>query len=421
MGRTTSLTLLLLFCILSGTASPALSQYEERSDTISSFYTINGVVKDRKTKRGIGYVSIQLPGTNTAVIANEEGVFSLKIGDSVRAEKVLFSHIGYSNQQISVDEVGERFLEIYLSPVSKQLKEIKVLSPDPFELVREAVGKIGKNYALKDNLLTGFYRETIRKRKEYVNVSEAVIHVNKSSYLKDAWSDRVQVYKGRSLLSPKLDTLLVKFAGGPNLSCFLDIVKNPDLILGPAALYDYLFSMEAQEMIDERLHYVVAFKPKPDRPFALYHGKLFIDRETLAFSRAEFSLSMANRQEVTRLILLKKPPRMHFKPEEVSYIVSYKQSGGTNYLNYICSTVRFKCDWKRRLFSTGYTIVSEMVVTDIRDEDYVKISRSEAFNKKKSLSDSVMEFFDPGFWEDYNIIEPTESLERAVGKLRIKN
>jgi hypothetical protein len=29
-----------------------------------------------------------------------------------------------------------------------------------------------------------------------------------------------------------------------------------------------------------------------------------------------------------------------------------------------------------------------------------------------------MDFYDEAFWEDYNIIEPTESLEEAVGKLK---
>ncbi|MGM9796257.1 MAG: hypothetical protein ACI3ZY_01510 [Parabacteroides sp.] len=31
--------------------------------------------------------------------------------------------------------------------------------------------------------------------------------------------------------------------------------------------------------------------------------------------------------------------------------------------------VRFKCDWKRKLFSTNYTVVSEMVVTDGREAE----------------------------------------------------
>ena len=36
----------------------------------------------------------------------------------------------------------------------------------------------------------------------------------------------------------------------------------------------------------------------------------------------------------------------------------------------------------------------------------------------ESLSDKVMGFYDVNFWGAYNIIEPTESLESAVNKLK---
>ena len=109
---------------------------------------------------------------------------------------------------------------------------------------------------------------------------------------------------------------------------------------------------------------------------------------------------------------------MQFKPEEVSFLVTYKQQDSKTYLNYIRSEVRFKCDLKRRLFSTNYTIVSEIVMTDRKDDNVSKISNKLAFNDKHSLSDKISNFYDPDFWEDYNIIEPTESLENAVNKLK---
>ena len=85
------------------------------------------------------------------------------------------------------------------------------------------------------------------------------------------------------------------------------------------------------------------------------------------------------------------------------------------------SEVRFKCDWKRKLFSTNYSIVSEMVVTDLNTYNISNISRKEAFKDNQSLSDKVKDFYDPDFWKDYNIIPPTESLESAIDKLRKKH
>ena len=183
-------------------------------------------------------------------------------------------------------------------------------------------------------------------------------------------------------------------------------------MLDKASLHYYKYKMENSVMINERLHYVISFEPQVVMPYALFYGNLYIDQETLAFSRAEFNLSMDDRNKVTQAILRKKPFRLHFKPEEVAYLVTYKQ------LNYVRNEVRFKCDYKRRLFSTNYTIISEMVVTDRQENNIAKIPAREAFSDRYSLLDKVSNFYDANFWEGYNIIEPTESLESAVNKLK---
>lgn len=102
---------------------------------------------------------------------------------------------------------------------------------------------------------------------------------------------------------------------------------------------------------------------------------------------------------------------------EVSFLVTYKEQEGITRLSYIRNEVRFKCDWKRKLFSTNYTVVSEMVVTDGR-EAQSGIPYRFAFKADQSLSDKVLDFADESFWGAYNIIEPTESLENAVNKLK---
>ena len=82
---------------------------------------------------------------------------------------------------------------------------------------------------------------------------------------------------------------------------------------------------------------------------------------------------MDNKAKAVQAILEKKPYGLRFKPQEVSYLVTYKEQNGKTYLNYIRNSIRFKCDWKRKLFSTGYTVLSEMVVTD-REENNVTLS-----------------------------------------------
>jgi hypothetical protein len=383
------------------------------------YITVTGVVKDKRSNKKLEYVNISVHGTNVGTVTNADGGFSIKIKDSLQAKTLDISHIGYMNLQYPVRPGSVSNVTIYLTQNERNLKEVIVNPVDPLQLVERAISKIEANYSPDKNMFTGFYRETVRKRRNYINISEAIINVYKTSYSEGVDRDRVQIYKGRKLLSPKPgDTLLVKFEGGPTLSTYLDIVKNKEILLDKETLHYYKFKMENPVMIDEQLNYVVSFAPQVVLPYSLFYGKLYINAETLTFSIAEFNLDMSDHNKATQAILRKKPFGMRFKPEEVSYLVTYKTQNGISYLNYIRNEVKFRCDWKRRLFSTGYTIVSEMVITDKQEGNVSSIPYRQSFNKGQVLSDRVKNFYDPDFWEDYNIIEPTESLDAAVSKLK---
>lgn len=383
------------------------------------FDAISGIVKDAKTKKKLESVNIISPELNIGTVTNADGEFTLKVPKQSNITYIEISHLGYSNHKLAIDNNILKEQSIFLNPNSNVLREVVVESVDPQDLVRQSIEKIDKNYSNKATLLNGFYRETIKKGRNYINISEAVLEIYKDDYTKGINNDRTIVKKGRRLLSQKpSDTLFVKFIGGPNLSIFLDIVKNKDLLFNNEDLSYYKFAMEDPVMIDERLNYVVSFYPAFTAPFALYYGKLFIDRQSLAFSRVEFNLSMEDKDLATQAILRKKPFKLRFKPEEVSFCITYKQKDGVYYLNYVRNEIRFKCDWKRRLFSTNYTILSETVITEIKDHDVNRIAYKDSFKPDQSLSEEVSSFHDVNFWKDYNIIEPTESLESAVGKLK---
>ena len=382
-----------------------------------NYFTITGIVKNKDNKRKLENVNVSVPGTNIGTVTNADGVFSLKIKDTETILGLEVSHIGYLNSQVSLkDKEDVSDLTIWMLPAPNLLSEIVVFGNNARGLVEEAIKKIPVNYSVDKNLLTAFYRETVQKRRRYISVSEAVIDVSKTAYSdREPSNDRVQLQKGRRLLSPKTsDTLAVKVVGGPNLSIYLDIVKNGDALLSMENLNYYDFHIEEPVNLDNRMQYVVSFRPRVSLMYALFYGKLYIDFEKLAFTRAEFSLDMQNRVEA---ILHKKPLGLRFRPQEVSYLVTYKEQNGKTYLNYIRNEIRFKCDWKKRLFSSSYTVFSEMVVTD-RKSDFAAIPSKKAFKEKQVFYDLVDEYWNEDFWKTYNIIEPTESLEHAVSKLK---
>lgn len=419
--RTTSkitkqLFLILLFLTVSFSLVYA---QEEDTETEESYITVNGVVKDKQTKKKIEFANISVPGTNIGTITNSDGEFTIKIKKSVTAKDIQISHIGYLNTLIPVNGRDLSNLTAWMDPSYNLLQEIIVRPRSPRDIIEEAMKKVPVNYSNQNNLLTGFYRETAQKGRRYINISEAVIDLYKTPYSDmNIDRDRVQIYKGRKLLSQRSnDTLIVKLLGGPNLSIYVDIVKNPDILLDRDMLSCYAYKMEESVMLDDRPHYVIRFTPMAILPFALYEGKLFIDKERLSFSRAEFNLDMSDHNKATQAILKKKPFGLRFRPQEITYLVTYKEQDGLTYLSYIRNMVRFRCDWKRKLFATNYTITSEMVVTDGKETN-TGISNKVAFKQTQSLSDNVNDFYDEDFWGSYNIIEPTESLESAVNKLK---
>lgn len=402
-----------LICVLLFSISTLKAQ-----DT-SGYITVSGIVKDQKTKKALEYVNVSVPGTSIGTISNEDGRFSIKVSDSLEVNRLEFSRMGYYNKQIPVDGKDIISTTIFLSINAKELSEVIIRSNDPVLIVEEALKKISDNYSSKTNMLTGFYRETIKKKRNYIDISEAVIDIYKTPYTKGIYGDRVEILKGRKLLSQKSsDTLAVKLLGGPTLAIHADFVKEPDFLFDLKTMEWYKFKHEESAMIDQQQHYVISFEPRVILHFALFKGKVYINKNTLTISKAELNLDMDDKDKATAVILRKKPPKLRFNPEEISFVINYKENGGVSYLNYIRSDIRFKCDWKRRLFSTNYTVVSEMIVTDIKEENIAKISGKSAFRTYQALTDKVSDFYDTNFWEAYNIIEPSESLESAISKLR---
>ncbi len=414
MKTLVQMTKLLLITVFLMSAIPFTSM--ARTD---DYFTISGVVKNESNNKRIDYANITIKGTNIGTVANENGEFTLKVKNSLGARLLVVSHVGFVSAEIHIEDTSVDNLKVSLVPRNTLLDEV-VVRGDAQAIVLDAIRQIKLNYEEKNCMLTGFYRETARKRQHYINISEAVIDVFKSDYKKrSAEYDRVQILKGRKLLSEKKgDTLAVRLLGGPNLAVYGDMVKNAEILLNEEDMMYYFYKLEDPVFIDHRMQYVISIAPRVRLPYALYTGKLYIDSKSLAFTRVELSLDMSDRNKATQAILRRKPFGLKFKPQELSFLVDYKEREGKMALNYIRNDIKFKCDWKRKLFSTSYSVTSEMVVTDLNSNDVKNIPHRAAFDEKDSFTDKVDAFYDEDFWGEYNIIAPTESLEKAVNKLK---
>ena len=383
-------------------------------DTVRLGYSVQGNVVDAVSGRPMESVHVSVPGRHYATVTNADGDFTIKSDQPV--SEVVFSYLGY--RTLRQKAVGAP-LRIRLTPESMPLAEASIVMGDPREILGEAIRRIPDNYSKNPELMECFYRETVRKRNRYIFVSEAVARLYKTGYDGNIYRDRAALEKSRILLSQRrTDTLSVKMQGGPTQALTFDVVKNPEILFDEEELSLYEFEMGMPTYIGDRIQFVIHFRPG-SRPvdWALFHGTLYIDRDLLSFTRIEMSMDMSDVDKATRQMIIKKPLTLRVTPKELSVVISYRLKDGQSRLEYFRSTMRFNCDWKKRLFATSYAVVNELVVTDVR-EPAVPIPRAEAFRTVDILSDKAAEFQDPDFWKDYNIIEPTESLEHAIGRLR---
>jgi hypothetical protein len=375
---------------------------------------VSGTVVDDKSGNPLRQVSVS--AGRVSVVTNEDGVFALKLEKQPSAIKV--SHVGYKTRQVKLTQEKTQGLKVRMEPTTIQLREIVVRTANPRELVDIAISKIPENYSKVPELLKAFYRETAMKRKHYIYVAEGVEDMYKTPYTRSVYRDRVSIVKGRRLLSQKhSDTLGVKVLGGPVLPVQLDVVKNHDILLNKEELDGYKFSMDIPEYINDRLQYVVRIEPGIVKDYALFNGRFYIDCERLAFTRIELELDMNDKEKATNRMLVKKPFGVKFKPRELSCVIDYRYEDGVSRISYLRNIFRFNCDWKKRLLATSFTATCEMVVTDSQSQDVQPIANRSSFDSKDAYYDKVEYFMDPEYWSQYNIIEPSESLDKAIRKL----
>ena len=137
----------------------------------------------------------------------------------------------------------------------------------------------------------------------------------------------------------------------------------------------------------------------------------------MAITRAEFGLDLSDQSKASAAFVRKKPLGLIFTPTSTGYLLTYKESNGKYYLSYVRVDLKFRCDWKKRLFKNNYTLVSEIAITDRRGENAARFPGQEAFKSTMIFDEKVQDFNDVDFWGEKNIIEPENSIEDAIKKL----
>jgi hypothetical protein len=394
-----------------------------KKDDQQTMITIKGKVVDAESRNPLVFATVAVMESNVAIVTNIDGEFTLKIGETVTSKNLEVTYLGYKNKVIPISELkdngGKNVIELEAAPIP--IKEIVVKPLDPTDIVKKAIQSIGRNYEGEANLMTAFYRETIRKNRTYVSIGEAVVEIFKAPYYNDARFDGARIYKGRKSSDvEKMDTVLFKLQGGPVSVLQLDIAKNTESVLTKEAMEYYNYSISGVIEIDNKPHYVIDFLQKPSVDIPLFMGSLFINMETYGITEVEFGFNLEDKEAAASIFIRKKPVGMKVIPEIATYRTKYREQDGKLHFVYSRAEVKFKVDWNKRLFNTYYTTMSEIAVTDRTNKEVIKFAGKDKIKYSDIFTEKVSAFADPEFWGDYNVIEPDQSIESAIRKLSKK-
>ncbi len=218
----------LLLALMAQTAT-AGDHSGKKKNVQQNLVTIKGKVIDAESRAPLVFATVAVKETNVAIVTNIDGEFTLKVGDLATSKTLEVSFVGYKNKTIPLSDLkdngSKNIIALEAAPIP--IKEIIVKPLDPVSIVAKAISNIDKNYESVPNLMTAFYRETIRKNRTYVSIGEAVVEIFKAPYTTDLRFDGARIYKGRKGADvQKMDTVLFKLQGGPISVLDLDIAKE---------------------------------------------------------------------------------------------------------------------------------------------------------------------------------------------------
>ena len=384
-----------------------------------SYHEYRGKVIDEHTGAPLIFATISIAGTNIATVSNAEGEFILKVPKNKSDRDLLISYIGYKSKNIPLSELNAKNNKIRLELLSVSLAEINVFPKDAKLLMQAVLARKRENYMQYPTLMTAFYRETIKKRRTYASLTEAVLQIYKQPY-KNMLQDHIKLLKARKNADySKLDTLVFKLMGGPYNALVLDIMKNPHLIISYESMDYYDFALDNITKINDKLLYVISFKQKPDINEPFPYGKLYIDSESLAVTKGIFNINTDNKEEVSKLFIKKKPAGAKVYVTNASFMVSYRETDGAWYFGHARGEMTVKVKWAKKFFNTVYTSQFELAVTDWEKvEGKSPIKPKERMKRNIIMRDQDTGFIDKDFWGAYNVIEPEKPIENAIKKIR---
>lgn len=395
------------------------SHSSNRVDTLK-YLTVKGKVVDKQSKKPLTFVTVGILEENIGTITNLDGYFSFKLPASFVNSNIVISHLGYKTQRIPIKILIDQKIDIFMETEFISIQEVIIRNIDSKELIRKVFQNRQQNYNRKPVYLTCFYREGVLKDSKYLNYSEAILKIFKTSYIKNFDSDQIKLLKSRKVVNvDQKDTVVLKLKGGLHSCLALDIIKNVPDFMDPETFDSYNFTKVDIVSINSRNAYAIAFEQKEFVTEPLYKGTLYVDMDSYALISSNFEINPKFVKNTDYLFILKKSRKLRVTPERISYSVTYNYLHGRYYINHIRGDLTINYKKRYHVFSNNFNAFLELATSQIDTLNVQKFERGEVLKTNTVFLDTKFAF-DETYWGDYNIIVPEEKLSQAFSRINAK-
>lgn len=396
--------------------------------------TITGNVFDKDSGTPIAYAHVGIPEKGIGTTTGNNGEFTFKVPIEYKNSQMIVSYMGYKTYRKSIKDINSP-IEVKLQKAASMLNEVVVMGEAAVEnIVRKAVKNIKKNYPTYGTSYLGFYRESRTDDSlRYIYLAEGVLNVYKRSY-KSKKEGYVSLVQGRKInLKNPLDTTVRSgFSSGHMAPHRFDFVQNRTDFIDPRFFKVYNYWIESITTYNDRPVYIIGFeknktvtgpqgevvvednkegkglmkvlrmfKKKKRTIEARMKGKIYIDKESYAFIRAEFEMTPEG------LKVWEYYPLYAGSWKGNSYVVNYRQYEGKWY---------FSDAVREGVYGGGGIYTNEIKITEVKTEKGDAIPYLERLNRGTEFT-RLTGVYDPDFWKSYNVTPLSEELAESVQQL----
>ncbi len=362
---------------------------------------VSGHVKD-ESGNPIQFAHVRIGGTYSGTLTNVNGRFQLNIED-IQTTQLVISCVGYVSKTISVTNAKEVIVELKEDLV--RLNEVVIVPKDyARELVASAIEKIPQNYPSRNELITGFIRETLSKDSladSLHYISEAQTLASKASYEETTKLGEVKLIKGRKL-DINTEGLPIRIYAGAHLPHRFDMVIQREGPLNLKKMNNYIYEVDDTIQFDNRALYSVGYLSRNGHE----SGTISILERSLAIVSIE---QFQNKDKFKGINIIKANSRQYLK-SVTSYDIHEDSLWRLNYVRY---STKFK-NGKRNIY------LNSVYTTHGFEVENEKIPYQERIQFGDFLIEQVDEF-DPTYWSEYNVTLADQKFEEIYEKNPKKN